>query len=76
MWSRIRSDKFFITIVVNWYNMDMRMSSPSQINFLIFASIFSIISLVYLEIVPKFAPRGKDKFYFPPKKGVLWHFCV
>ena len=45
--------------VANWYNVDTLTSSPSQINFLIFSALWSVISIVYLEVLPKFAPRGK-----------------
>ncbi|GJC82235.1 hypothetical protein CT0861_05735 [Colletotrichum tofieldiae] len=44
--------------VANWYNMDTMTSSPSQINFLVFVPLFSFISIAYLEVVPKFAPRA------------------
>jgi hypothetical protein len=44
--------------VANWYNVDTLTASPSPINFLIFASLWSIISVVYLEVVTKFFPRG------------------
>jgi len=53
--------------VANWYNVDTFTASPSQINFLIFSSIWSLISLAFLELVPKFAPRGKHKLP-PPKR--------
>ena len=46
--------------VANWYNVDTVTSSPSQINFLIFASLWSMISIAYLEVVPRFAARGKQ----------------
>ncbi|KAK2003098.1 hypothetical protein LX36DRAFT_165861 [Colletotrichum falcatum] len=44
--------------VANWYNVDTMTSSPSQINFLVFVPLFSFISIAYLEVVPKFAPRA------------------
>ncbi|OHF02424.1 hypothetical protein CORC01_02119 [Colletotrichum orchidophilum] len=44
--------------VANWYNMDTMTSSPSQINFLVFVPLWSFISIAYLELVPKFAPRA------------------
>lgn len=48
-----------VRAVANWYNMDTMTSSPSQINFLVFVPLWSFISIAYLEVVPKFAPRGK-----------------
>lgn len=44
--------------VANWYNVDTLTSSPSQINFLIFLSLYSIIAIAYLEVVPKVFPRA------------------
>lgn len=45
--------------VAHWYNADTLTASPSQINFLIFVPLFSFISVVYLEVVPRFVPKGK-----------------
>ncbi|KAI3552106.1 uncharacterized protein CLUP02_00691 [Colletotrichum lupini] len=44
--------------IANWYNMDTMTSSPSQVNFLVFVPLWSFISIAYLELVPKFAPRA------------------
>lgn len=46
-------------VVAHWYNADTLTASPTQINFLIFVPLFSFISVVYLEIVPRFMPRGQ-----------------
>lgn len=43
--------------MANWYNVDTLTSSPSQINFLVFVPLFSLISIAYLEAVPKFMPK-------------------
>ncbi|KAF7535910.1 hypothetical protein G7Z17_g13122 [Cylindrodendrum hubeiense] len=43
--------------VVNYFMMGSRTASPTPFIFLIFTSIFSIFSLVYLVAVPRFAPR-------------------
>ncbi|KPM34479.1 hypothetical protein AK830_g12097 [Neonectria ditissima] len=43
--------------VVHWYMMGSRAASPAPFNFLIFTSIFSVLSVVYLEAAPRFAPR-------------------
>ncbi|KAI1083841.1 membrane-associating domain-containing protein [Whalleya microplaca] len=43
--------------VANWYNVDTLTSSPSQVNFLLFSSLFTILSVSYLELAPRFAPR-------------------
>ncbi|TDZ25070.1 hypothetical protein C8034_v001605 [Colletotrichum sidae] len=44
--------------VANWYNMDTMTSSPTQVNFLVFVPIWSFLSILYLEVVPRFAPRA------------------
>ncbi|KAM0269051.1 hypothetical protein ACHAQH_009840 [Verticillium albo-atrum] len=44
--------------VANWYNVSTLTASPPQINFLIAAPLISIFSIVYLEVVPRFAPRA------------------
>jgi hypothetical protein len=45
--------------VAHWYNADTLTASPSQINFLIFVPLFSFLSIVYLEVTPRFLARGK-----------------
>lgn len=63
--------------VANWYNVDTLTSSPSQINFLIFVPLFTLISIAYLEVVPKFMP----KFHHPAAvlslevSNVLFYFA-
>lgn len=45
--------------MVNWWNGYWHQGSPSEFNFLIFASVWSILALVYLIVVPwKFADRA------------------
>lgn len=48
-------------IVANWYNVDTLTSSPSQINFLLFCSLFTIVSVCYLELGPRFAAKCKSR---------------
>ncbi|KAI0422400.1 membrane-associating domain-containing protein [Xylaria grammica] len=43
--------------VANWYNVDTMSPPPAQIDWLLFVSLFTIISIGVLEGVPKFAPR-------------------
>ncbi|KAK8107718.1 uncharacterized protein PG998_009731 [Apiospora kogelbergensis] len=43
--------------VANWYNVDTLTTSPSQINWLLFVSIYTIISVAYLELAPRFMPK-------------------
>ncbi|KAK7977597.1 hypothetical protein PG996_003651 [Apiospora saccharicola] len=43
--------------VANWYNVDTLTTSPSQINWLLFVSIYTILSVAYLELAPRFMPR-------------------
>ncbi|EKD21005.1 uncharacterized protein L3040_004623 [Drepanopeziza brunnea f. sp. 'multigermtubi'] len=43
--------------VAHWYNNDTLTASPSQVNFLIFVSLWSFISIAYLELTPRFMPK-------------------
>ncbi|KAF3765826.1 hypothetical protein M406DRAFT_88620 [Cryphonectria parasitica EP155] len=47
--------------VANWYNVDTLTSSPSQVNFLVFVPLFTLLSVAYLELAPRFMP----KFHHP-----------
>lgn len=46
-------------IVAHWYNVDTLTTSPSQINLLLFASLYTIVSVLYLELAPRFVPKSK-----------------
>jgi len=48
--------------VAHWYDADTLTASPSQINFLIFLSLYTIVSLAYLELAPRFAPRASNQY--------------
>lgn len=48
--------------VAHWYDVDTLTSSPSQINFLIFASVFSLIALAYLELTPRFLTKASHPY--------------
>ncbi|KAI2471821.1 membrane-associating domain-containing protein [Annulohypoxylon bovei var. microspora] len=48
--------------VANWYNVDTLTSSPSQVNWLLAVSVFTIISVLYLELTPRFAPKLSHQF--------------
>ncbi|KAK5661497.1 hypothetical protein OQA88_11401 [Cercophora sp. LCS_1] len=43
--------------VAHWYNTDTLTASPSQINIMIFSGVWSIISILQMEVVSKFLPR-------------------
>ncbi|KAI1135293.1 membrane-associating domain-containing protein [Hypoxylon sp. FL0543] len=43
--------------VAHWYNVDTLTSSPSQIDWLLAVSLFTIVSVAYLELTPRFIPR-------------------
>jgi len=43
--------------VAHWYDSDTLTASPSQINFLIFVPLFSFLSLIYLELSPRFMAK-------------------
>jgi len=48
--------------VSNWWSGYWHSYSPSEINFLIFASVWTILALVYLIIAPWKAPAAAHKF--------------
>ncbi|KAK3315273.1 membrane-associating domain-containing protein [Apodospora peruviana] len=48
--------------VANWYNMDTLTASPGQINFLIFASLWSLISIAVVEGLPRFFPKASNPY--------------
>jgi len=48
--------------VAHWYNNDTLTASPSQINFLIFVSLWSFISIAYLELAPRFMAKASHPF--------------
>ena len=54
--------------VVQWYNATTVLSSPSELNFLIFAALWSLLSLLSIELLPRFFPRGSS----PPKPLILY----
>ncbi|ETS77532.1 hypothetical protein PFICI_11406 [Pestalotiopsis fici W106-1] len=43
--------------VAHWYNADTLTASPSQIDWLLFCSLFTILSVVYLEVAPRAMPK-------------------
>ncbi|KAI1376136.1 membrane-associating domain-containing protein [Hypoxylon crocopeplum] len=43
--------------VAHWYNVDTLTSSPSQVNWLLAVSLFTIFSVFYLELAPRFVPK-------------------
>ncbi|KAJ2904961.1 hypothetical protein MKZ38_006826 [Zalerion maritima] len=73
--------------VATWYNRDTLTASPSQVNFLVFVPCWSIISLLYLEVTPKFAPRIANPYasiffeatnflFYVAGAGALGHFLA
>ncbi|KAL2070697.1 hypothetical protein VTL71DRAFT_13723 [Oculimacula yallundae] len=44
--------------VAHWYNNDTLTASPSQVNFLIFVSLHTFISIAYLELCPRFMAKA------------------
>ncbi|KAK3386952.1 hypothetical protein B0H63DRAFT_143620 [Podospora didyma] len=48
--------------VTDWYNSTTLTASPSQINFLLFASLWSLLSVACIEVVPKFFPRASNMY--------------
>ncbi|KAI1388830.1 membrane-associating domain-containing protein [Hypoxylon trugodes] len=43
--------------VAHWYNVDTLTTSPSQVNWLLVVSVITIVSVLYLELTPRFAPK-------------------
>lgn len=48
--------------LINWYLTSTRFSSPHIFNFHLVASLISILSILYLELTPIFAPRALHAF--------------
>ncbi|KAK3321062.1 membrane-associating domain-containing protein [Cercophora scortea] len=48
--------------VANWYNTATLSSSPSQINFLVFAGLWSLVSIAAIEVAPRFFPRASNPY--------------
>ncbi|CAF9933498.1 MAG: hypothetical protein HETSPECPRED_008666 [Heterodermia speciosa] len=48
---------------VHWYNTSsLSSSSPPRINFLLFTSIWTLLSLLYLTLTPRFLPSAAHKY--------------
>ncbi|KAK4038940.1 membrane-associating domain-containing protein [Parachaetomium inaequale] len=52
--------------VANWYNTTTTFSSPSQVNFLVFAAVWSFVSLACIEVLPRFLPRIPKAYIAAP----------
>lgn len=48
--------------LIDWYLSRTRFSSPHVFNFLLVAPIISLLSILYLELTPRFAPRASHAF--------------
>lgn len=48
--------------MIDWYLSHTRFSSPHIFNFLLVAPIISFLSMLYLELAPRFAPRASHAF--------------
>ncbi|RDL38271.1 Uncharacterized protein BP5553_02611 [Venustampulla echinocandica] len=48
--------------VAHWYDAEILIASPSQVNFLIFLPLFSMISIAYLVLAPILMPRASHPF--------------
>ncbi|CAD6441359.1 33c71e08-b5a3-437a-865f-1501b296102b [Sclerotinia trifoliorum] len=48
--------------VSHWYNTDTLTASPSQINFLVFVSVFTLLSILYLEVAPRFMSKASHPY--------------
>ncbi|KAK4235605.1 membrane-associating domain-containing protein [Achaetomium macrosporum] len=52
--------------VAHWYNTVTAFPSPPEINFLIFGAIWSWLSLVCIEVLPRFLPRTPKAYIAAP----------
>ncbi|KAK4102587.1 hypothetical protein N658DRAFT_393630, partial [Parathielavia hyrcaniae] len=52
--------------VAHWYNSKTTLSSPTQINYLIFTAIWSILSLASIESLPRMFPRTSKPYLALP----------
>ncbi|KAL2753774.1 hypothetical protein ACRALDRAFT_1065018 [Sodiomyces alcalophilus JCM 7366] len=48
--------------VVEWYFRVTRFAAPSEFTFLIFAPTWTLVSLAYLELTPRLAPRASHPY--------------
>ncbi|KAL6901373.1 hypothetical protein GGI43DRAFT_383702 [Trichoderma evansii] len=44
--------------VVNWHLRGSHLSAPPSIDFLLFCPIFTLASIIYIELTPRFAPKA------------------
>lgn len=49
---QIPADKVLRIAVANWWHTNWYASSLSQVNFLVFTSVWTLLALVYLVVVP------------------------
>ncbi|KEY69662.1 hypothetical protein S7711_03146 [Stachybotrys chartarum IBT 7711] len=63
--------------VANYFNTNTRRLSPSSINFLIFAQIFSLLAIAYLEVAPRKLPKAAHPFasLFVEGTNALFYFA-
>jgi len=48
--------------VASWFNITTSRASPSQINFLIFASLWTLFTVPYLTVAPVYFPKLTHKY--------------
>ncbi|MCJ1483160.1 hypothetical protein MMC06_003327 [Schaereria dolodes] len=48
--------------VAHWYNSRTTAVSPSQINFLIFNALWTLLAVIYLTVTPPYFPRLAHKY--------------
>ncbi|QSZ34530.1 hypothetical protein DSL72_006124 [Monilinia vaccinii-corymbosi] len=46
----------------HWFNKDTLTASPSEINFLVFVPVFTLLSILYLELAPRFMSRASHPY--------------
>ncbi|KAG6002909.1 hypothetical protein E4U21_002520 [Claviceps maximensis] len=56
--------------VVDWYRTSTSHAPPNSIDFLLFASIISIVSILYLELSPRFLDRLTHPYMFLAVEGL------
>jgi hypothetical protein len=60
--------------VSNWWGNYWRDMSPAEINFLVFCSVWTLITLIYVVVAPMKFPRAAHKFALLGADGLAMTF--
>ena len=59
---RLLSRTSLTTSVANWWSGHWHRNAPSEVGFLVFTSIWTLLALLYLMLAPRFFPTAAHKF--------------